>query len=113
MHELSLCSAIADIVTRRAADRPVDVIHLRIGQLRQVVPETLEFCWRMVTEGTALGGSVLEVERIHAVLHCRSCNAERVLGDDFVFACAECGGLDMDVQQGEECLVTSFDLAEV
>lgn len=41
MHELAICGSIADIVKRRAADRQVAAVHLRIGQLRQIVPDTL------------------------------------------------------------------------
>ena len=54
----------------------VEVIHVQIGQLRQVVPDTLVFCWSLVTADTALDGSVLEVERIPALLKCRQCGAE-------------------------------------
>ena len=50
MHELALCGSIADIVDRRAAGRPVETVRLRIGELRQVVPDTLDYCWTMVTD---------------------------------------------------------------
>jgi hydrogenase nickel incorporation protein HypA/HybF len=113
MHELSLCGAIADIASRRAGARPVEVIHVRIGQLRQVVPETLTFCWSMVSEGTELAGSVLAVERVPAVLRCRTCGAEAELGQQIAFACAACGGLDVDAVAGEEFLVTELELAGV
>ncbi len=43
MHELSLSSAIVNTVTKHAAGRRVSVINLRVGQLRQVIPDSLEF----------------------------------------------------------------------
>ncbi len=113
MHELSLCGAIADIATRHAGEREVDVIHVQIGQLRQVVPDTLVFCWSLVTAQTALDGSVLDVERIAALLRCRHCTAESELGDSFAFVCQACGSLDVVVLSGEELLVTAVELAEV
>jgi hydrogenase nickel incorporation protein HypA/HybF len=113
MHELSLCGAIADIVTRRSSDRQVDVIHVQVGQLRQVVPDTLVFCWTLVTADTNLDGSALEVERVPAVLACKKCGVEGPLGDSFAMACAACGGIDVSVVAGEEFLVTALDLAEV
>ena len=113
MHELSLCGAIADIVDRRSAGRPVAAVHVQIGQLRQVVPEALEFCWSMVVAGTPLEGSMLDLQLVSARLKCRSCGAERDLGTDFAFACLDCGGLDMGVLRGEEFVVTALDLAEV
>jgi len=113
MHELSLCGAIADIATRRAGARRVDAVHVRIGELRQVVPDTLAFCWSMVTADTDLAGAALDIERVATVLHCRDCGAEHAMGESVAFACASCGGLDVDIVAGEECLVTALDLTEV
>lgn len=113
MHELSLCGAIAGIATRRAGNRGVGVIHVRVGQLRQVVPDTLAFCWSLVTADTALDGSVLDVERVAARLKCRTCGEEHEFGDSFALACAGCHSLDVAVVAGEEFLVTALELAEV
>jgi hydrogenase nickel incorporation protein HypA/HybF len=113
VHELSLCGAIADIATRRAGTRGVEVIHVRVGQLRQVVPDSLVFCWSLVTADTVLDGSVLELERVAARLKCRSCDEEYELGSSFAFACTACGGLDVAVLTGEEFLVTALELAQV
>ena len=38
MHELALAQAIADTVSRRAEGRGVELVAVRIGHLRQVVP---------------------------------------------------------------------------
>lgn len=111
MHELSLCGAIADIVSRRAGDRGVETVHVRIGQLRQVVPSTLAFCWTMVTADSPLDGSALDVERVAATVHCRSCGEQRPVGDMIALACTACGALDVDVVAGDEFLVTALDLA--
>ncbi|HZE66677.1 MAG TPA: hydrogenase maturation nickel metallochaperone HypA [Sporichthyaceae bacterium] len=113
MHELSLCGAIAEIVTRRAGDRRVQVVHLQIGQLRQVVPDALTFCWTMLTEDTDLDGSTLDVDRVAAVLTCRTCGTRSDLPDPPAFACVGCGGLDVAIEAGEEFAVTALDLIPV
>jgi hydrogenase nickel incorporation protein HypA/HybF len=113
MHELSLCGAIAEIAERRARARSVEVIHVQVGQLRQVVPDTLAMCWSMVSTDTALSGSVLEIERVPALLRCRSCDLEYALGDQLVMACQGCGYLDVEVLAGDEFVVTALDLAGV
>jgi hydrogenase nickel incorporation protein HypA/HybF len=112
MHELSLCGAIADIVNRRAPDRRVTKIYLRIGQLRQVVPDTLTYCWSMVTTDTGLADSRLVVEHVAARLHCRTCGVETAFGAVPVFACAACGGVDVGVVAGEEFLVTALETTD-
>jgi hydrogenase nickel incorporation protein HypA/HybF len=113
VHELSVCGAIADIATRHAGERDIEVIHVRIGQLRQVVPDTLVFCWSLVTADTPLHGSVLDVERVPAQLRCRGCGEQSDLSDSFTFVCADCGSFDVEVLSGEEFLVTAVDLAKV
>jgi hydrogenase nickel incorporation protein HypA/HybF len=111
VHELSICGAIGDIVSRRAGGRAVRVINIRVGQLRQVVPDTLAYCWEMVSADTSLEGARLAVEQVPARLRCRDCGSEAEIGDLPVFICASCGGTDTQVVAGEEFLITSLDLA--
>jgi hydrogenase nickel incorporation protein HypA/HybF len=110
MHELSLCRAIADIATARAGERTVSVVHLEVGQLRQVVPDTLTYCWALVVEDGPLSGSRLEIRRIDAAVRCRTCGAEHVVGDSMSFACRACAGIDVAVVAGEELHVCALDL---
>jgi hydrogenase nickel incorporation protein HypA/HybF len=112
VHELSICGSIADIVTRHADGRRVDTIHLQVGQLRQIVPDTLVYCWSLVSAETALAGSRLAVDSVPAVLACQDCGLERTVGDSPMFGCPTCGGSHVDVRAGEEFLITSLDLAE-
>ena len=112
MHELSICASIADIATRHAAGRPVRVINVRVGQLRQIVPDTLVYCWGLLSEETPLAGSRIIVETVPARIRCRSCERTADLGDLPSFACAACGGIDVEIVAGEEFLITSLELAE-
>ena len=112
MHELSICGSIADIVTRHAAGRPVKVINVRMGQLRQVVPETLVYCWELVSAETPLAGSRVSVETVPARISCRSCGHVTEVGAVPVFVCGGCGGFDAEVVSGEEFLITSLELDE-
>jgi hydrogenase nickel incorporation protein HypA/HybF len=114
VHELSICRSISGIVTEHAAGRPVARIHVRVGQLRQIVPDTLAHCWELVaaTPGSPLAGSVLEVDSVPAGVDCRACGAHTVLTEP-VPRCAACGGCEVAIVTGEEFLVTSLDLAPV
>lgn len=112
MHELSICSSIADIATRHSAGRTVTVINVRIGQLRQIVPDTLVYCWGLVSVGTTLDGSRISVESVPARIRCRSCEQVTDIGELPVFACGGCGGVDVEIASGEEFLITSLELAE-
>jgi hydrogenase nickel incorporation protein HypA/HybF len=109
VHELALCRSIYGIVDRARGDRQVEVVHLQVGRLRQVVPETLEYCWRVVTETTPLAGSRLDVDHVPVVLDC-SCGARTTVEHDLVLTCASCDSADVTLHTGEELLVTSLDL---
>jgi hydrogenase nickel incorporation protein HypA/HybF len=109
VHELSICAAIASIAERVADGRRVERVRVDIGQLRQVVPETLEQNWAMVVLGTVLEGSVLEARDVPAVIQCRSCGQRTELSAPF-FECAACGSRTTDVVGGDELLVTSIDV---
>lgn len=112
MHELSLCRAIAGIVTRHADGRTVQRIGVRVGALRQVVPDTLARCWELVSQGTSLEGSELAVESVPARLECRDCGHHAELAAP-VLRCAVCDGTRVSLVAGEECLVTTLDVVEV
>jgi hydrogenase nickel incorporation protein HypA/HybF len=112
LHELSICGSIADIAAGYAAGRPVDVIHVRVGQLRQVVPDTLMYCWDLVSGQTPLAGSRIVVETVPARIKCRACAHVTEIGPVLVIACGACGGSDAEVVSGEEFLITSLELAE-
>lgn len=111
MHELSLCQAIADHVTERAGDRPVRVVEVRIGYLRQVVPDSLLFAWEMLTEGTPLADAELKVSHVPAVVHCRACDVDTTL-DWPVLACSACESHDVELRSGDELDLAWIDVAE-
>jgi hydrogenase nickel incorporation protein HypA/HybF len=112
MHELSICSSIADITTRHSAGRSVVVINMRIGQLRQIVPDTLVYCWELVSADTPLAGSRISVDYVPARIRCRSCQQVTDVGEVPLFACGGCDGSDVEVVSGEEFLITSLELAD-
>jgi hydrogenase nickel incorporation protein HypA/HybF len=112
VHELSLCHSITQIVRRHAEDRRVTVVHLQVGQLRQVVPDTLVYCWGLVNEGTTCEGSMLDVDHVPAVIECRDCGAATTL-EEMSMRCGTCGSTAVAVTAGEELLVTSIELQEV
>ncbi|MBA3764609.1 MAG: hydrogenase maturation nickel metallochaperone HypA [Actinobacteria bacterium] len=111
MHELALCQAIVEHVESRAAGRPVRRVDVRIGHLRQVVPDSLQFSWEMLTESTDLADCELVVEHVPAVVRCRGCGAETTL-DWPVLACSACESLDVELRSGEEFELASIDVAE-
>jgi hydrogenase nickel incorporation protein HypA/HybF len=111
MHELSIAEAILDVAARHAAGRRVLKIEVRVGHLRQVVPDSLDFAFSLVSQGTALDGATLEITHVPAAGRCRDCGAQSVM-EGFPLCCARCGGLDVEMLAGEELLVDALELEE-
>ena len=112
MHELSLSSAIVNTVVKHAQGRQVSVVTLRVGALRQVVPDTLDFYFGFVAEGTVCEGARLDQELVPARLRCARCESEWEL-DLPVFMCPACGSSGrIEVASGEEFEVESIQVEE-
>lgn len=111
MHELALASAIVDAVERHADGRRVLAVNVRVGRLRQVVPESLEFCFGIVARDGLCEGARLVLEIVPAELRCADCgHAWELLTPPF--RCPACGGGDVVVERGEEFLVESIEIEE-
>ncbi len=54
-------------------------VTVRIGHLRQVVPDALQFGWEVLTDATDLKGCALVIEQVPAVVECRECGARTTL----------------------------------
>jgi hydrogenase nickel incorporation protein HypA/HybF len=76
MHELALSRAIVDAALRHAGGRPVAAVHVRLGSLRQAVPDSLAFYFEIVARETGCEGARLELEPAAALLRCPRCGRE-------------------------------------
>jgi hydrogenase nickel incorporation protein HypA/HybF len=112
MHELSIADAVVTIASRHAAGRKVTRVDLKVGHLRQVVPDSLTFAFELVSAGTELEGAELVIEDVPARVRCNACSAETVL-KAFPAHCGGCGGLDVEVSGGDELLVDALELEEM
>lgn len=111
MHELSLAGSIADIAERHARGRRVKRIHVRVGDLAQVVFDALSFSFEVVVQGTPLEGAQLDLEAVPAVGQCRACG-ELSTFSAFPLQCGACEGFELEIVSGEEFIVDSLDVEE-
>jgi hydrogenase nickel incorporation protein HypA/HybF len=121
MHELAVAQAIVAAAERHAEGQPVSVVRVRIGRLRQVVPEYLSFYFEVAAQESLCEGAELEWERVPSRLHCSACGAEwdpapppaREQNRLIVrFRCPECESADHRVVSGDELVVESIDVSE-
>ena len=110
MHELSLSRAITTTVLTHAQGRRVTMVALRVGQLRQVVPSSLEFYFEITARGTLCEGARLEQELVPARLRCGACASEWTL-ERLYFRCPVCAGTG-EVVSGAEFEIESIEVEE-
>ena len=112
MHELSLAGAVVNTVVKHADGRPVRAVCLRVGGLRQVVPDSLEFYFEFVARDTVCEGAQLSLVDVATRLRCGDCGTEwePVIP---AFRCPGCaGGASVSVIAGEEFEVEWIEVDE-
>jgi hydrogenase nickel incorporation protein HypA/HybF len=109
MHELSIADAIVRIACAHAGGSRIESVEVKVGHLRQVVPDALEFAFALVAEGTEAAGAELILEEVPAAGVCRICGSESEL-PGFPLACEACGSLDVELIRGEELLVDALTM---
>ncbi|HLI60045.1 MAG TPA: hydrogenase maturation nickel metallochaperone HypA [Solirubrobacteraceae bacterium] len=111
MHELSVATAVLNTALKHAGGRPVEVVAMRAGSLRQVVPDSLRFYWEVVARDTECQGARLEIEEIDVWLRCEDCGRE---WEPLIaaFRCPQCASAHVDVVAGEELEIDYLELSD-
>jgi hydrogenase nickel incorporation protein HypA/HybF len=107
MHELSLSGAIVEAALRHAGGARVKVVSVRVGALRQAVPEALDFAFQIVAQGTRCEGAELVQTIVAARLTCTKCGATSGVGEPPLW-CRTCGGRSVAVTAGAELELESI-----
>ena len=112
MHETSLVEALMDTLLdmqRRQGWSGVSRVTLKVGKLRQVVPEAMVFCFEVASKGTSVEGASLEIEEAPLVSRCTRCG-EEWSDSESLGLCPFCGSVDVEVVQGMELLLESVEV---
>ena len=114
MHETAIVQGLMRIVEQQAAQHGVGRVtrvNVKVGRLRAVEPQQLVACFEMFAEGTVADGAVLAVESIPVRARCKACGSDFEV-PEYRFVCPACGVGDVDVIQGQELYIESFEAAE-
>jgi hydrogenase nickel incorporation protein HypA/HybF len=119
MHELSIVSSLVESVLNFVETQPVKrviAVRLAIGELTRVEAEQIRFCYDLVTEGTAIAESVLEIEQTKALIRCLDCEFhgplnywDGGLSDAGIptLQCPRCGRA-AEAVEGNDCTIQSI-----
>jgi hydrogenase nickel incorporation protein HypA/HybF len=110
MHELGLSEGLLATVVDIAGTRTVTRVRVSIGVLQRVVPDSLEFGFRLVSEGSVAEAATLEIASIPVRVQCAACGVESVTDQEPV-GCPACGAGAIQVLGGGEVLLDEVELA--
>ena len=112
MHELSVCQALIDEVTKIATSREaraVGRITLEVGPLSGVEPELLARAFEVARAGTCAARAELSIAVPAIMVHCSDCGADSRAQPNRLL-CASCGGFRTCVIEGDELRLRAVEL---
>ena len=113
MHELSIADAIVRIACAHAGERRIESVEVKVGHLRQVVPDALD----VRVQPRRRGHGRRRRRADHGRWSPRPASAARAGSESelpgFPLACAACGSLDVELVRGEELLVDALTMEGV
>lgn len=112
MHELGITQNIVAIVSEHARDAPVKRVTLEIGKLSAIMPDAIQFCFDICTQGTVVEGATLEIIEVPGVGKCRHCGTEVPLEQPFG-VCYSCNSVELDIIQGEELKIKEMEVEQL
>lgn len=112
MHEMSIAQSLIEILreemTRHGA-KNLRSVRLHIGRLAAIVPESLSFCFQVMTAGTDMEGAKLVMETIPLEAFCKVCKKTFFI-ENYAFRCPSCGAKDIDTLRGQDLSIVDMEV---
>lgn len=104
MHEIGMCEGVVETVQRRAGDRQVEAIGVRVGAALRVVPDAFAQAFELVAAGTVAADARVDLVTVPVAATCGECD-HPFESDDPTPACPACGGTNVHAHGGDELTV--------
>jgi hydrogenase nickel incorporation protein HypA/HybF len=108
MHELGLCTSIVEAIERRAGERSVAHVRVRVGRLHHVHPEAFDQSFAVAAMGTVAETAAAELVFLPVRAHCGDCGATWAC-EEIPLVCTECGGVEIELVGGDELVLESIE----
>lgn len=112
MHEMSIAQSLVEIIKEEMERHDAKVlrsVRLHIGQLSAVVPESLSFCFDVITSGSEMEGAELVMEMIPLSGSCKKCGQTFAI-ENYVFLCPHCGSTDIETTAGQGLSIVELEV---
>jgi len=114
MHEFSIAQNLIRIVKDTIDNGDlsrVTKVKVKVGELSGVVPDALEFSFRIIADDNNMKRAQLEIDFVSLKVKCKNCKKEFKL--EFPsFICPDCLSANLDIITGNELFLESIELEE-
>ncbi len=112
MHEFGLMQSVLDNVeksAREAGALKVTEIRLVIGEMREVVADSMDFAFEALSPNTLSESATLSITMIRARSRCSQCNHE-FEHDRLRRSCPNCDSLATELLAGKEMYIDAIEV---
>jgi len=112
MHEASIVQSLIDLVRENVPEGSrVRKVHVRVGLLTGVSPDSMQFYFEILREGTPCEEADLAVALEPLKAECESCGRQMML-DEPLWLCPHCGGSRLRFANGDELNLSSIEVED-
>ena len=112
MHEMTIAQSMIEIINEEMLKNKATnlrSVRLNIGQMSAVVPDSLSFCFEVITSGTELEGAKLIMDIIPLKGCCHACEEEFEI-KDYTFTCPACGNTKIEAVSGHDLSIVEIEV---
>jgi len=114
MHEYSIVQSLLDVIENNAQKNgasKVTKVVVKIGVLSGIEPHLLEIAFNTFKEKTICEDAEFVMNIQPIIAKCQTCGHENSYPKNQIFfECKKCGGVELDVIDGEDMLLMSLEL---
>lgn len=113
MHELSVARNLVELIQKETPPGElqfVRTVNIRIGEFAGIVPESLEFCYTVLVEGTPLALSHISFECVPFKIYCAGCGRSSHHPHGSLF-CPHCANPASSIISGLELELANIEIA--
>jgi hydrogenase nickel incorporation protein HypA/HybF len=114
MHEFSLMTGVLDAVNNTAeANNATSVLEIKlvIGDMAEVVWDSMQFAFEALSPNTVSEGAALTMTAVKPRSRCAACGFE-FEHDRYHWACPKCDSLATELLAGRELYIESIEIEE-
>lgn len=108
---MSIAQSLLRIILEESAKHSITQVkrvNLQIGAMAAIVPESLDFCFGLLSRDTLADGATLAIETIPVIARCEDCRISYEV-ENQVFLCPQCGMPSLELVSGRELSVVSLE----